>query len=35
MNWSHLAVLAVALLVGVVFASTLRGLPGVSALPQY
>lgn len=35
MNWSHLAVLVIALLVGVVFAGTLRGLPGVSMLPQY
>lgn len=35
MNWSHLAVLGVALLAGVVFANTLRGLPGVSMLPTY
>jgi hypothetical protein len=35
MNFTHLIVLVVALLVGVVFASTLRGLPGVSMLPSY
>jgi hypothetical protein len=35
MNLSHIAVLLVALLIGVTFAGTLRGLPGVSMLPSY
>jgi hypothetical protein len=35
MNMSHILVLVSALLVGVVFASTLRGLPLISSLPQY
>lgn len=35
MNWTHIAVLVVALLAGVVFANTLRGLPVVSSLPSY
>jgi hypothetical protein len=35
LNLSHIAVLVVALLVGVVFAGTLRGLPLVSSLPSY
>lgn len=35
MNVSHVVVLIVALLVGVVFASTLRGFPGISMLPSY
>lgn len=35
MNWTHLAVLVIALLIGVMFSGTLRGLPGVSSLPQY
>lgn len=35
MGLSHIVVLLVAVLVGVIFANTLRGLPGVSSLPQY
>jgi hypothetical protein len=35
MRMSHIAVLVIALLIGVVFAGTLRGLPGVSMLPAY
>lgn len=35
MNWSHIGVLVVALLVGVMFAGWLRSLPVVSMLPQY
>lgn len=32
---SHWLVLIIALLVGVIFAGTLRSLPGVSMLPTY
>jgi hypothetical protein len=35
MNWTHIAVLVIALLIGVVFAGTLRGLPLISSLPSY
>lgn len=35
MNLSHIAIAVLFILVGVVFASTLRGLPGVSMLPSY
>ena len=35
MNWSHIAVLVIALLIGVVFAGWLRRLPVVSSLPSY
>lgn len=35
MKLGHIAFLAIVLLAGVVFAGTLRGLPGISMLPQY
>lgn len=35
MNWSHLIVLVIAVAIGVVFAGTLRAMPGLSSLPQY
>jgi hypothetical protein len=35
MNVSHIVVAVLFILVGVVFAGWLRGLPGVSMLPQY
>jgi len=34
-NLGHVAFMVVLVLVGVVFAGTLRGFPGVSMLPQY
>lgn len=35
MKLGHIAFLAAFVLVGVVFAGKLRGLPGISMLPQY
>lgn len=35
MNWSHLVVLVIAVAIGMIFAGTLRGMPGLSSLPQY
>lgn len=35
MRLSHLIVLVVAVLVGMIFAGWLRSLPGLSMLPQY
>jgi hypothetical protein len=35
MNYSHIAVLLIALLIGVMFAGWLRSLPVISMLPKY
>jgi len=35
MNLGHIVTAIVFILIGVVFAGYLRGLPGVSMLPQY